>query len=136
MIKLGSMGCAEGGTGRRAMEALASSRQRSRKALGMVEGEGLRAAAQRVVKERDASALSATISAGVFLVHGSLGIQQGEHIGNAIDALKKERDELATRLRHRASLGVTLQRCALRRLLRNWKPSARAQTDGSGAAVC
>jgi hypothetical protein len=39
------------------------------------------------------------------LVHGSLGIQQGEHIGNAIDALKKERDELATRLRQSIARG-------------------------------
>ena len=37
------------------------------------------------------------------LVHGSLGIQQGEHIGNAIDALKKERDcANAERARHEA----------------------------------
>ena len=70
------------------------------KALGMVEGEGLRAAAQRVVKERDALRTECDDLRRVFsLVHGSLGIQQGEHIGNAIDALKKERDELATRLR-------------------------------------
>ena len=70
------------------------------KALGMVEGEGLRAAAQRVVKERDALSAECDDLRRVFsLVHGSLGIQQGEHIGNAIDALKKERDELATWLR-------------------------------------
>ena len=70
------------------------------KALGMVEGEGLRAAAQRVVKERDALRTKCDDLRRVFsLVHGSLGIQQGEHIGNAIDALKKERDELATWLR-------------------------------------
>ena len=36
---------------------------------------------------------------------GSLGIRQGEHIGNAIDALRKERDELATRLRQRIARG-------------------------------
>ena len=42
----------------------------------------------------------------VFLmVHGSLGIQQGEHIGNAIDALKKERDDLTTRLRQSIARG-------------------------------
>ena len=70
------------------------------KVLGMVDGEGLRAAAQRVVKERDALRTECDDLRRVFsLVHGSLGIQQGEHIGNAIDALKKERDELATWLR-------------------------------------
>ena len=76
------------------------------KALGMVEGEGLRAAAQRVVKERDALRTECDDLRRVFsLVHGSLGIQQGEHIGNAIDALKKERDELATRLRQSIARG-------------------------------
>ena len=75
-------------------------------ALGMVEGEGLRAAAQRVVKERDALRTECDDLRRVFsLVHGSLGIQQGEHIGNAIDALKKERDELATRLRQSIARG-------------------------------
>ena len=39
------------------------------------------------------------------LVHGSLGIQQGEHIGNAIDALKKERDDLITQLRQSIARG-------------------------------
>ena len=76
------------------------------KLLGMVEGEGLRAAAQRVVKERDALRTECDDLRRVFsLVHGSLGIQQGEHIGNAIDALKKERDELATRLRQSIARG-------------------------------
>ena len=76
------------------------------KALGMVEGEGLRAAAQRVVKERAALRAECDDLRRVFsLVHGSLGIQQGEHIGNAIDALKKERDELATRLRQSIARG-------------------------------
>jgi hypothetical protein len=37
------------------------------------------------------------------LVHGSIGINQGEHIGNAIEALKKERDcANAERARHEA----------------------------------
>ena len=39
------------------------------------------------------------------LVHGSLGINQGEHIGNAIDALKKERDDLTTRLQQSIARG-------------------------------
>lgn len=66
----------------------------------------LRAAAQRVVKERDALRTECDDLRRVFsLVHGSLGIQQGEHIGNAIDALKKERDELATRLRQSIARG-------------------------------
>ena len=76
------------------------------KALGMVEGEGLRAAAQRVVKERDALRTECDDLRRVFsLVHGSLGIQQGEHIGNAIDTLKKERDDLTTRLRQSIARG-------------------------------
>ena len=56
--------------------------------------------------ERDALRAECDDLRRVFsLVHGSLGIQQGEHIGNAIDALKKERDELATRLRQRIARG-------------------------------
>ena len=39
------------------------------------------------------------------MVRGSLGINQGEHIGNAIDALKKERDDLTTRLRQSIARG-------------------------------
>jgi len=76
------------------------------KVLGMVEGEGLRGAAERVIKERDALRAECDDLRRVFaLVHISLGIQQGEHIGNAIDALKKERDELATRLRQSIARG-------------------------------
>jgi len=56
--------------------------------------------------ERDALRTECDDLRRVFsLVHGSLGIQQGEHIGNAIDALKKERDELATRLRQSIARG-------------------------------
>ena len=74
------------------------------KLLGMVAGEGLRGAAERVIKERDALRAECDDLRRVFsLVHGSLGIQQGEHIGNAIDALKKERDcANAERARHEA----------------------------------
>ena len=44
--------------------------------------------------ERDALRAECDDLRRVFaVVHGSLGIQQGEHIGNAIDALKKERDD-------------------------------------------
>ena len=47
----------------------------------------------QIVKERDALRAECDDLRRVFaVVHGSLGIQQGEHIGNAIDALKKERD--------------------------------------------
>ena len=56
--------------------------------------------------ERDALRAECDDLRRVFaLVHISLGIQQGEHIGNAIDALKKERDELATRLRQSIARG-------------------------------
>ena len=49
----------------------------------------------QIVKERDALRAECDDLRRVFLlVHGSLGIRQGEHIGNAIEALKKERDEL------------------------------------------
>ena len=62
--------------------------------------------AESVIKERDALRTECDDLRRVFsLVHGSLGIQQGEHIGNAIDALKKERDELATRLRQSIARG-------------------------------
>ena len=76
------------------------------KLLGMVAGEGLRGAAERVIKERDALRAECDDLRRVFLlVHGSLGIRQGQHIGNAIDALKKERDELTTRLRQSIARG-------------------------------
>ena len=59
-----------------------------------------------LTQERDALRTECDDLRRVFsLVHGSLGIQQGEHIGNAIDALKKERDELATRLRQSIARG-------------------------------
>ena len=58
-------------------------------ALGMVEGEGLLCAAKRVVKERDAlRAEVADLRGIVDMVHASLGIKQGDHIGNAIAVLK------------------------------------------------
>lgn len=45
--------------------------------------------------ERDALRAECDDLRRVFsMVHGSLGIQQGAHLGNAIDALKKERDGL------------------------------------------
>ena len=56
--------------------------------------------------ERDALRAECDDLRRVFsMVHGSLGIRQGQHIGNAIDALKKERDELATRLRQSIARG-------------------------------
>ena len=102
------------------------------KVLGMVEGEGMRGAAERMIKERDALRTECDDLRRVFsLVHGSLGIQQGEHIGNAIDALKKERDELATRLRQSIARGDErhrqTQRC--RSLLRLATLAAELETE-------
>ncbi len=58
-------------------------------ALGMVEGEGLLCAAKRVVKERDALRAEVADLRGTFdMVHASLGIKRGDHIGKAIEALK------------------------------------------------
>jgi len=58
-------------------------------ALGMVEGEGLLCAAKRVVKERDALRAEVADLRGIFdMVHASLGIKRGDHIGKAIEALK------------------------------------------------
>ena len=60
-------------------------------ALGMVEGEGLLGAAQRVVKERDALRAEVADLRGTFdMVHASLGIKRGDHIGNAIAVLKSQ----------------------------------------------
>ena len=60
-------------------------------ALGMVEGEGLLGAAQRVVNERDALRAEIADLRGIFdMVHASLGIKRGDHIGNAMAALKAQ----------------------------------------------
>jgi len=90
-------------------------------ALGMVEGEGLLCAAKRVVKERDAqSALVAKqrhllaekqteigaleaerddLRKIVEMVHADLGIQRGDHVGEAISELKKEASDATARQR-------------------------------------
>ena len=61
-------------------------------ALGMVEGEGLLCAAKRVVKERDALRAEVADLRGTFdIVHASLGIKPGDHIGEAIEAMKSQR---------------------------------------------
>ena len=82
--------------------------------------------------ERDALRAECDDLRRVFsMVHGSLGIRQGQHIGNAIDALKKERDELATRLRQSIARGDErhrqTQRC--RSLLRLATLAAELETE-------
>lgn len=67
--------------------------------------DALKAERVAVIKdERDALRAECDDLRRVFLlVHGSLGIRQGQHIVNAIDALKKERDcANAERARHEA----------------------------------
>lgn len=93
----------------------------AKQALGMVEGEGLLCAAKRVVKERDAqSALVAKqrhllaekqteigaleaerddLRKIVEMVHADLGIQRGDHVGEAISELKKEASDATARQR-------------------------------------
>lgn len=61
------------------------------KTLGHQKGETLLQAAQRVVKERDALRAEVADLRGTFdMVHEALGIKPGDHIGQAIDALKSE----------------------------------------------
>ena len=75
--------------------------------LGMVEGEGLLGAAQRVVKERDAlRAEVADLRGIVDMVHASLGIKRGDHIGNAIAQLKAQTPKRS----HPVAVGEYLRR--------------------------
>ena len=105
------------------------------KVLGMVDGEGLRGAAERVVKERDGlltqvqdqraeierlrnderkayqdgEALRAEVAdlrGIVDMVHASLGIKRGDHIGNAIAQLKAQTPKRS----HPVAVGEYLRR--------------------------
>ena len=104
-------------------------------ALGMVEGEGLLGAAKRVIKERDGlltqvqdqraeierlrnderkayqdgEALRAEVAdlrGIVDMVHASLGIKRGDHIGNAIAQLKAQTPKRS----HPVAVGEYLRR--------------------------
>ena len=79
-------------------------------ALGMVEGEGLLGAAQRVVNERDALRAEIADLRGIFdMVHASLGIKCGDHIGKAIEALK-QRSVTTPKRTHPVAVGEYLRR--------------------------
>lgn len=60
--------------------------------IRLVRDDAERAAvAKRLVKERDALRAEVADLRGTFdMVHASLGIKQGDHIGNAIEALKQQ----------------------------------------------
>ena len=78
-------------------------------ALGMVEGEGLLCAAKRVVKERDALRAEVADLRGTFdIVHASLGIKPGDHIGEAIEAMKSQRTP--TTKQHPVKVGEWVRR--------------------------